>query len=370
MSDLRLLAVVPDSNAAVKFRHLARYNPSTRWDCITIRDEATTQLYDWADTVHHLCLRDRWFTDVPFAGCLPNIPELAYERAVAQLDLPLVTNFMHFPEALLDPCEVLNTMLTRWTARHYDALILWGERCWYNEVTKAWAQMWSKDAPLPTVFMERTVFPGMFTVDGTGLSAGHNDLPLYRDVRMETDEFAAWVSGMTLTGVEQQRPTTAAEVRQLLPPGKTIFVPLQMPFDTNMVFRAEGGVNTNEALLDWVARHRPGMRVVVKKHPGDWFTDAGRLAAKCEELGFLLVDFAIHPLLEQVQEVVTINSQVGIEAWMHGVPVKWLGEPGFKLEGVTGAEMLQVLRKGYYVVPGEFGGRVREIIKRGPVTEV
>jgi hypothetical protein len=365
MSDLRLLAVVRDSNAAVKFRHLARYNPDCLFDCITVRDEATTQLYDWSRHTHHLSVKDMWFTDFPQkTDLLPDLPHLSYERAIPRLHLPLVSTFMHYTPALPDLCEVLGGMLTMWCREKYDAVVLWGEKCWYNEVAKEWAQTWSEHGPLPIVYVERAAVPGMFTADGTGLSAGQSDLELYRDVRVTPDRLARWLSSVTLTGIEQQRPTTPAEVRERLPLGRNIFVPLQVPFDTNMVFRTGGKAETNSELLDWVAKHYAGQRVVVKRHPSDGFTDQGRLEARCAELGFELVDFAIHPLMEQVAEVVTINSQTAVEAWMHGVKVVFLGEPAFALEGMTGAEMLQVLRWGYYVEPGGFGERVRQIIER------
>jgi hypothetical protein len=369
MSDLRLLAVVPDSNAAVKLRHIARYNPDCQWQCITVRDDAVGQLYDWVNHfggVHHLAIRDRWVVEGEVeCGPNPYNSSLIYEAEVACLNVPMVSKFWQYSLALRDLAVVLSSMLSEWALYDYDAMVIWGERCWYNEMAKRWAHC----RGLPVIFVERAAFPGMFIVDGTGLSDGCSDLEWYEGARAPEGEFQPWLSAMTLQGIEQQRPTTPAQVREVIPIGRTIFVPLQMPFDTNMVFRTEGGINTNEALLEWVAKHRPGQRVVVKRHPSDWFTDEARLVAKCAELGFTLVDFAVHPLLEQVQEVVTINSQTGVEAWMHGVDVTWLGKPGFMLEGLQPEEMLQVLRWGYYVEASRFGERVREILARKKVTD-
>jgi hypothetical protein len=366
MSDLHILAVVPDSNAAVKFRHIANYNPEVKFDCVTVRAEANTQVFnDWTESVHHLCLTDRWFDGSPDVEEVPNLPGLEYEHAVTSQPISMVGQYMHYTPHLPDLCEVFVEMLSVWGHGEYDAMVLWNDRCWYNEFAKQWAQ----ERTLPVVYCERTVFPGMFIVDGTGLDSGHSDLARYQGVRApNVDAYESWESAMTLCGVEQQRPTTVAQVCEVVRQDgiPTVFVPLQMPYDTNMVFRTGGDVIGNRSLLSWVHKHRQGQRVLVKKHPGDWFTIDEELEALCSDLGFTLCDFAIHPLLECVDEVVTINSQVALEAYMHDVPVTFLGQPSFVLEGLTGRETLQVLRWGYYVEPAGFGKRVAEIIKRGP----
>jgi len=316
------------------------------------------ELMDWASWSHDLALRDRWPQPRPQGRMISDLPYLQYERACSELDLPMLHKFFWYAPQIEEMVEALVIMLQS-LGSEYDGIALWSEWCWYNEVAKQWA----RECGLPVIFVERATFPGMLIVDGTGLSMGRSDLSLFARSPMEDDEYRDWLSLATCQAIEPQRLTTPGQVAEVIRDRPTVFVPLQMPYDTNMVFRA-GHVNTNDKLLDWVDVHRKAdEQVVVKKHPSDWFTDPARLAAKCVELGFVLVDFATHPLLEQVSEVVTINSQVGVEAWMHEVPVQFLGEPGFVLEGLSPRENIEALL-AYYIAPAAFAQQAREIIER------
>lgn len=355
---MRLLVLVPNSSPALWLRHVARWNPDLTWDALIVRDEAVGELYDWCETVRVLGVRDRWLgLDPPDTEAVPDLPHLQYERACCGLDLTLVGQFWHHAH-LPDMADMLRGMLERWFPGEYDAVVLWNETGWHNETAKLWAQ----ERGLPVIFVERASFPGMLVVDGTGLREECCDLERYGETRVAPEIMRAWLSVGTRQSIETQRVTTSGEVHRLLGGVKTTLVPLQVPYDTNMVFRA-GVVNTNDALLEWAAANHVTEQVVVKRHPVDIFTDQERLEAKCEELGFLLTDYAVQSLLEQVDRVLTINSQVGVEAWMHEVPVTFLGRPAFRMNKHP-QRNLEVLRFGYYVEPVGFGARVREIIER------
>jgi len=356
---MRLLAIAADSNAAVRFRQIARCNPGMTWDCVTVREDAVGELYDWTKRAHHLALRDRWVEATPQGEVLPDILALSYERACGALALPLNEKFLWYAPALLEMVSALRQALSAWEQQHYDALVLWSQWCWYNEVAKGWA----RERGIPIIYVERASFPGMLIVDGTGLAEGHSDLELYAGMTVGDEDYRNWLSLATSQAIEPQRLTTPGQVRQALKGRRTTFVPLQMPYDTNMVFRA-GAICTNDGLLDWVDIHRKAdEQIIVKKHPADWFTSPAALEAKCAALDFRLVDFAVHPLLEQVDHVATINSQVGIEAWMHGVPVTFLGQPSFRLAGLTPQRNIEALL-AYYIAPAQFTQRAREIIAR------
>jgi hypothetical protein len=361
MSDLRLLAVAPGSGALVRYRHLKQSNPDTTWDCVVVREEAFHEVYDWTDNpVVDLALTDRWPVDgeqqsIDFEGH----PYLAYEQACVDLRSPLVTKTLWYsgdlPEMAMKVQEALEAF-----PFDYDGLVLWNDRCWYNEAAKDWAMVHD----LPVIYVERATFPGMLVVDGTGLDAGHNDLELYRHLRADDEELRRWLSMAILQTNEAQPETTAGVVRNVIGNDPFVFVPLQVPYDTNLIFRAGEGGN-NETLLRYAETiAQDGEKVVVKQHPRDWFTFGPYLNSVCHFFGLQLVDLGIHALLEQASKVVTYNSQVGIEAWMHGVEVEWLGEPAFVLDGLTPVENLAMLRFGYYVEPWQFGDRVRSILAR------
>lgn len=361
---MRLLAIVADQSIAARVRHIAQCNPEIEWDCVTIRDDAAVQPTEWCERVHHMALRDRWLAEEPQEPHLPEHEHLQFERAALALELPMGAQWFHYSPALVYMADTLMAVLDTFPGDTYDAMVLWGEGGWYNEV----AQWWARGNGLrvngaPVVYVERGSFPGMLVVDGTGLQEGHCDLPLYERYEVAPETVQRWLSVATWQAIEPQRATTPGDVTRLLQGRETVFVPLQVPYDSNMIMRADG-VHTNHGLLEWVAEHRAGKQVIVKKHPVDLFTSNEKLVAKCQELGFGWTDYAIHPLLEQVAEVVTINSQVGVEAWMHGVEVTWLGQPAFRLASVPAWRNLEILRFGYYVEPACFAERVRAILLR------
>jgi capsule polysaccharide export protein KpsC/LpsZ len=136
---------------------------------------------------------------------------------------------------------------------------------------------------------------------------------------------------------------------------------MQVPVDTNMIFRTED-IHNNYGMLEYVRAKYPEHQIIVKKHPADGFTCPEKLQAYCDEHGLTLVNMATHSLLQIVDHVVSVNSQVIVEAWMHGLRPEILGQPAFDMPDEPDKEaLLYTLRFSYYIEPWQLTERLKWI---------
>ena len=212
-----------------------------------------------------------------------------------------------------------------------DVVVTWNDRLWYNEVTVS-------TCVADIVRMERGI-SNRFVVDRVGLDEGCNEFQRYvwpeRSVTADEQVRAReWIDEYFKgkTSLERQpRQASVDSIKERLGPGDRpiVFAPLQVPLDTNVIFRGA----SNEELLEFVA---DGDYVAIaKRHPGDKWTRQDWLEGRCAELGVTLVDDHVFSLIHACDCVVTMNSQVGIEAAMHGKPVGMLAGAYWKGTGVT-----------------------------------
>lgn len=117
---------------------------------------------------------------------------------------------------------------------------------------------------------------------------------------------------------------------QSLEQGKrTIFVPLQDPFDevSNLAF-----LTPSEMLRGIACVIGPLDRVYVKQHPVDKSSRTTSLLAElASDPRFVVIDASIHDLFEIADLVVTVNSGVGFEALLGGLPVITCGGTDYHL---------------------------------------
>jgi hypothetical protein len=110
---------------------------------------------------------------------------------------------------------------------------------------------------------------------------------------------------------------------------RTIFVPLQDPFDEVATLAY---LTPSEMLRGIACAVGPQDRVYVKRHPVD---ASGRTSALLATLAndprFVVTDASIHDLFETSDLVVTINSGVGFEALLAGLPVITCGGADYHL---------------------------------------
>lgn len=112
----------------------------------------------------------------------------------------------------------------------------------------------------------------------------------------------------------------------VLPPKPYVFLPLQVSTDSNLlVFSKFGNMTAIEQAVER-ARAR-GARLVVKPHPAERNdAELSRIADVCREHGYLITSHNTTALVQGAEEVVTINSTVGLEAMIFGIPVTILGK--------------------------------------------
>ena len=369
---MKVLAVVPDGNIMDRVRWLAKWNSEIEWDVIGIGSDCAWEPVDWVSSFKCLDVDYRevksYPQDVDYNNDmgLCGTRDFSYELACQELRSPLLGYWFHFDkyEMLRGRADLDNTIRPR---SDYDMLLTWGERGWYNETAIGIA----KNSGKPVCRLERATFPGMFVADGTGLEQGRCDLAglhyrihdqSCRNWMRRGKQLCDWLSVAPWQAIESQPRTTLGMAAKYLDDRPSVFVPLQVPVDTNMVFRSNVD---NWGLLEYVGVNFPNHNVLVKKHPGDQFTSDEALQSHCDERGFQLVTGASHAFLQVVDEVASINSQVIIEAWMHGLSPTILGQPAFDLPEETDKQsLLYTLRFAYFIEPWQLTDRLAWIRSR------
>jgi capsular polysaccharide export protein len=113
----------------------------------------------------------------------------------------------------------------------------------------------------------------------------------------------------------------------LRPDGPYLLLPLQVSKDTNLLVFSNGYDNLAALAFAKARADAKGLALVVKPHPAE--TNIGLLAkitGLCRDQGILLTSANVTQLLVDCEEVVTINSTVGLEAKLIDKPVTVLGQ--------------------------------------------
>lgn len=139
-------------------------------------------------------------------------------------------------------------------------------------------------------------------------------------------------------------------IKSKLPP-RFIFVPLQVPNDTQIVCYSPWiksmDVFYNEVMNAIEKLNDPDLKVVFKEHPS-WHKHYSHLYKKHPQALFANGN-ATADLVEKAQAVVTINSTVGLEALLLGRRVITLGQACYNIEGlVLQARNKQELSEGLF----------------------
>ena len=107
-----------------------------------------------------------------------------------------------------------------------------------------------------------------------------------------------------------------------------VFVALQIPTDTVAALAEISGVD----LVSTVAEHFAGTntKVRVKRHPYCNSMSVQRTLKDLSKRGIIeLSDASVHDLISGAKSVFTVNSEVGLEALLHGRPVVITGEADY-----------------------------------------
>lgn len=158
-------------------------------------------------------------------------------------------------------------------------------------------------------------------------------------------EYAGWLAKLMRRPQSVWR-TRAALKRITDAKGKPVFLfPLQLETDFQIRDHGHGislRAHLDRVLCSFAAHAAQDAVLVIKRHPLDnglapW---RGRIRRTCAALGITerviyLERGALEPLLDAAHGVVTVNSSVGLEAVLRGVPCLTLGVAVYDLPGLT-----------------------------------
>lgn len=323
---MKIVAVVPDINQAA---HMEKPIASLKCDVITVRDTALG--VKWGNVLHRVHACDTLVRDENAATderAIDDISEyLEYEIAVENMvgETTSAPAF-NWPEIRRGIGEIQTAL----EASSCDGVVVWNDKLWYNTSTLDWAKKHS----IPYAIMERGPFPGTLIVDSQGLDFGCNDFHrMLGEVESNKRLNIAYdqLNDSLDTLYEQPKGLSSWEIADAYGIEKPIvFIPLQVPIDTNVVFRKGG----NKELIDF-ATQNDDFVVIAKMHPIDRWTKVDWLQNYCHERGVILLDAAIYHIISAASAVVTMNSQVGIDALRMYARVGVVGSTYWKYCGAT-----------------------------------
>jgi capsular polysaccharide export protein len=208
----------------------------------------------------------------------------------------------------------------------------------------------ARDAGAAVLHAELAPFPGRVTLDPAGVNA-EGSVPQDPDVyRPYTggDDWRRLGDGLAA------RPSRRADVGQVtggLPDAPFLFCPLQVPDDTQVQLFAgwTGGMaGFLQALAD-ASSHLPGgWHLRVKEHP------SARMPLDLSGLGpRIVVDNATDSFaqLAAARGVVTLNSSMGLQAFLWDKPVMALGRAFWALPGLALAPSDQTALNAAFAAP-------------------
>jgi len=220
------------------------------------------------------------------------------------------------------------------------AVVLWNGNLSFQKEMAFFARV----NDLPIIYMERGHFPGTMIVDEYELDEESEFRTLIWPFIEATKEPQIQSAGRQYREKLISGRGTLERQKQSLPidwkgfctqlgiasDKKVVFVPLQVPIDTNMIFRTFD-IRCNEELVAAVLEATNDMKdveVAIKFHPGDKWTDRegflkGYPRVRC------ITDLHVHDAIGHSNLVVTLNSQVCIEALLYSKPVITCGKSHF-----------------------------------------
>lgn len=322
---MKILAVVPDDIQAL---HMTKVLNGADWSGVLVR--VTALPYFGGEIRAFLNCDDRGRSPRSLAPTCPypDNPFVQYEATVDRtrslFNRAPVFNWGDIERGIELLQHVLNTT-------DADVLVTWNERLWYNEVATAWALTNN----VPCVKLERGCFPETYIVDDLGFDYGRNR---FNDIFMgyvltnsDIELFERKIDRVKTLEIQNEDGPSAPELSELAEPGKPIvFLPLQVPIDTNVVFRHGG----NKELISFASKSTE-VSVFAKLHPADRWTNQYLLREYCDERGVQLFDASLFSYIDASSAVVTMNSQAGIDALLRGKNVGVLGDAFWKYTGAT-----------------------------------
>lgn len=243
---------------------------------------------------------------------------------------------------------------TIWYLRQYETyfkeadpklLCTWGDMC--HEMRAAIAV--AEKMKIPVLRLEGGFVPRSSTVDMTGMYFnGKNDFDeiCKAQKRLNPPQRAAlkkFIKGWKDAGkTKYNKPTNHqrmenADVRTQAPEGKRILLVICQTTGDATMFFPETMVQNKDRLARVVCnamKDEEEWVVLVKPHPYEDHRGLVSIVQEQENAN-LLLNVSAHSALRAADAVVTINSTMGFEALMYGLPVVTLGDNIYTRRGVT-----------------------------------
>lgn len=114
---------------------------------------------------------------------------------------------------------------------------------------------------------------------------------------------------------------------------KTLLIALQVSADVNSILHASNSVNSL-ALIDYIFTFRERFNLLVRLHPMEKSEINNGIRERCDKSGISISTDELISDIKYADAVVTVNSTVGIESLIRGVPViafgrsYWMNLPG------------------------------------------
>lgn len=302
-----------------------------------------------------------------------NIHARYYQKLIAQLSLnaslhifgkPILSALKYLPEAFKVSFEgIIATQLKRKQAKHaiwhsyllilaYSLLINVVERCRYAKYLALLTQekathlvIWNghklpnitvvkaaEKLGIKVIYYENGLLPNTTCLDPNGVnyaSSIKREKRFYLD--FESSQTALFKTPELTARVNHKK--RKAFVQSKLP-ARYIFVPFQVPHDTQLVCYSPW-INSMEMLFTEVMTaveklNDPELKVVFKEHPS-WHKHYSHLYKKHPQAVFANGNVTAD-LIANAQAVITINSTVGLEALLLGRRVITLGQACYNID--------------------------------------
>ncbi len=199
-----------------------------------------------------------------------------------------------------------------------------------------------KELELPQLYFERAPLQDRVQIDSSGVnfqSSIPTDIEFYRE--LAEDEFADYRGAQYVDshrvlndGTELDDARSVEGIRS----ESYVFCPLQVPRDTQVTVFGGWITGIPHLLdsLDKASRQLPGnLHLRIKEHPSSPVSFAQRIESYNNPKLVLDKQHDVYDLVANSQGVVTINSSVGLEAFLFAKPVITIGEALYSFGDMT-----------------------------------
>jgi len=205
---------------------------------------------------------------------------------------------------------------------------------------------------IPTVFFENGLLPDTLVLDpvgvnylshvgGSGWQSAVAPSPTAAEKQLLQDRIESITKG-GLTMMPHGTQVGNRRLRQDLnisSESHIVLVPLQVDLDTNILFHSPVVSTMREFVTQVVAGlHQDGPDdcvLIIKEHPKRAPAGDPEIRHCCSERVKYVHDIDVTSLLEIADQVVCINTTVGLEAAIRGIPVVCLGRSAYSEKGFT-----------------------------------